>query len=60
MYSQLMIQRSMDGYATTNEKSELSKVLKKIRESIPDQGEGKTGGDDPKSSDASDSVKSDD
>ena len=39
MYSQLMIQRNMDGYATTTEKSELKEVLKKIRETIPDEDE---------------------
>lgn len=51
VYSQLMIQRSMDGYSTTKEKSELVKVLKKIRETIPE--------DNSKKNDSDESMKDD-
>lgn len=51
VYSQLMIQRSMDGYSTTKEKSELVKVLKKIRETIPE--------DNSKKDDSDESMKDD-
>jgi len=36
VHSLLTVQRSMDGFATTSEGSELGRIMKKRREGIPD------------------------